>query len=73
MTLTNWWKLQRPLPPFEITVKGSEHTTLRIGAVKIYPYAIWFLDTFNSEYFDGEKLEVIKVPYFQNNHGEKLL
>lgn len=73
MTLTNWWKLQKPLPPFEIVIKGSEYNTLKVGAVKVYEHAIWFMDSFDNEYFNGDNVEVIRVPYFQNNHGEKTI
>ncbi|MEO5348856.1 MAG: hypothetical protein H7836_04345 [Magnetococcus sp. YQC-3] len=63
-TLADWWKNQRPLPPFKIKFKNCQHEVEIVG-VKIYPHNIWFLDGFNNEYFDGSNklLELERVPY----------
>lgn len=50
------------MPPFKVMLDKADHEVEIIG-VKVYPHAIWFLDGFNNEYFNGENVTVRRVPY----------
>jgi len=65
MTLSNWWKIQRPLPPFEVSIKQLERK-LVVHGLKVYAHGIWFYDSISEEYLNGESLIVVKAPYFGN-------
>lgn len=66
MTLTTWWLTYKPIPPFDVTVcldKGDK-LQVTVSGLRIYQDSVWFLDSFNNEYFNGENIQVVRVPYY---------
>lgn len=59
MTITEWWRHHKLIPPFYIEVKECEHP-IQITAVRVYEHSIWFYDHKSSEYFDGQRLNIIR-------------
>lgn len=73
MTLTKWWRINKVLPPFTVTFKRCGETEITITGVKVYEHGIWFLDSFDNEYFNGDLVEVARVPYIVGESERRFL
>lgn len=65
MTLTDWWRIYKPLPPFEVLTFHSDKP-IQITSIRVHPTCVFFYDHAASDYFDGKNLIFKSAPPIVN-------
>jgi hypothetical protein len=65
MTLTDWWRIYKPLPPFNVLTFHSDNP-IHITSIMAHSTCVFFYDHKASEYFDGKNLIFYQVVIKEN-------